>query len=92
MAKGRIKLEELTVNDRINLLDLFVNNEKTLLLVHESLFPKHPQSYRTKASDRLSEINMANTTMLETSSAFDSQTDLDGINVKPLNNEGRKVF
>jgi hypothetical protein len=31
MAKGRVKLEEFTVNDRINLLDLFVNNEKTLM-------------------------------------------------------------
>lgn len=35
MAKGRIKLEEFTVNDRINLLDLFVNSEKTLLVVHD---------------------------------------------------------
>ena len=35
MAKGRIKLEEFTVNDRINLLDLFVNSEKTLMVIHE---------------------------------------------------------
>jgi hypothetical protein len=40
MAKGRVKVEEFTLNDRINLLDLFVNNEKTLVTIHESLFPK----------------------------------------------------
>jgi hypothetical protein len=31
MAKGRVKLNEFTTKDRENLLDLFVNNEKTLL-------------------------------------------------------------
>jgi hypothetical protein len=40
MAKGRVKIDEFTLNDRINLLDLFVNNEKTLVTIHESLFPK----------------------------------------------------
>ena len=40
MAKGRVKIDEFTLNDRINLLDLFVNNERTLVTIHESLFPK----------------------------------------------------
>ena len=34
MAKGRVKIDEFTLNDRINLLDLFVNNEKTLVTIH----------------------------------------------------------
>jgi hypothetical protein len=40
MAKGKVKVEELTLSDRVNLLDLFVNNHKTLSVVHETLFPK----------------------------------------------------
>ena len=40
MAKGRVKFEEFTGQDRSHLLDLFVNNEKTLLKVYEVLFPK----------------------------------------------------
>jgi hypothetical protein len=40
MAKGKVKIEELTLSDRVNLLDLFVNNHKTLSVVHETLFPK----------------------------------------------------
>ena len=39
MAKGRVKYEEFTAHDRLNLLDLFVNNERTLLTIHECLFP-----------------------------------------------------
>ena len=38
LAKGRIKFEEFTGNDRNNLLDLFVNNERVLLAVHEIIF------------------------------------------------------
>ena len=39
MAKGRVKINEFTSKDRGNLLDLFVNNERTLLKVYEILFP-----------------------------------------------------
>jgi HJR/Mrr/RecB family endonuclease len=39
MAQNRVRLEEFTALDRIHILDLFVNNEKTLLRVHEVLFP-----------------------------------------------------
>ncbi len=38
LAQNRVKLEEFTAMDRIHILDLFVNNEKTLLRVHEILF------------------------------------------------------
>lgn len=39
LAKGRVKFEEFTQVDRNHLLDLFVNNERTLLKVYEVLFP-----------------------------------------------------
>ena len=38
LAKGRVKFEEFTQIDRNNLLDLFVNNERTLLKIYEILF------------------------------------------------------
>lgn len=38
MAKDRIKIDEFTLSDRINLLDLFVNNQKVLNEVHDILF------------------------------------------------------
>jgi len=40
LAKDRVKFSEFTSQDRNNLLDLFVNNEKTLLKVYEILFPR----------------------------------------------------
>ena len=40
LAKDRVKFSEFTTQDRNNLLDLFVNNEKTLLRIYENLFPK----------------------------------------------------
>ena len=39
LTKNRIKISEFTVRDKCNLLDLFVNNEKTLLKIYEILFP-----------------------------------------------------
>lgn len=38
-AKGRIKYEDFTSKDKFNILDLFVNNEKTLVRIYEALFP-----------------------------------------------------
>lgn len=40
LAKNRVKFEEFTQVDRNNLLDLFVNNERTLLKIYEVLFSK----------------------------------------------------
>jgi len=39
LAKNRVKISEFTSKDRGNLLDLFVNNERTLLKMYEILFP-----------------------------------------------------
>jgi len=39
LAKNRVKLGDFTGRDKSNLLDLFVNNEKTLLKIYEILFP-----------------------------------------------------
>lgn len=39
LAKNKVKLTDFTVRDKCNLLDLFVNNEKTLLKIYEALFP-----------------------------------------------------
>lgn len=36
LAKDKIKISEFTPSDRCNLLDLFVNNEKTLLKIYEA--------------------------------------------------------
>ena len=94
MAKGRVKIDEFTLNDRINLLDLFVNNEKTLVTIHESLFPK-PAARSVRNSD-MKTINSdnflsPNTNMLETSSAYDSRSEFKDIVVKQLPgaNQGR---
>ena len=38
-AKGRIRYEDFTSKDKFNILDLFVNNEKTLIKIYEALFP-----------------------------------------------------
>jgi hypothetical protein len=39
LAMNRMHLVDFTTKDRCNLLDLFVNNEKTLLKIYEALFP-----------------------------------------------------
>jgi hypothetical protein len=40
LAKDRVKYSEFTSQDRNNLVDLFVNNEKTLIKMYEILFPR----------------------------------------------------
>jgi len=86
MAKGRVKIEEFTMNDRVNLLDLFVNNEKTLVTIHESLFPKPAKSIRNSEMKTLNSDNfLAPNTMLETSSAYDSRPDFRDVNIKQIN-------
>lgn len=39
LSKGKIKISNFSASDKTNLLDLFVNNEKTLLKIFEALFP-----------------------------------------------------
>lgn len=81
MAKGKVKIDEFTSNDKVNLLDLFVNNEKTLVVIHDSLYPKNLQSVRqsnmkTETSDL---FNQQQSIQLEASSAFDSRPDFKDI-------------
>ena len=52
LAKDRVKFSEFTSQDRNNLLDLFVNNEKTLLRIYENLFPR-----RAGAGNNANNIN-----------------------------------
>ena len=40
LAKNKVKIKDFTQKDKYNLLDLFVNNEKTLLKIYEALFPQ----------------------------------------------------
>lgn len=39
LAKNRVKVSDFTSRDKSHILDLFVNNEKTLLKIYEALFP-----------------------------------------------------
>ena len=39
-AKHRVKFEEFNSKDKFHFMELFVTNEKTLMLIYESLFPK----------------------------------------------------
>lgn len=50
LAKDRVKYTEFTSADRNNLLDLFVNNEKTLIKMYEILFPKQQHSAGNKTN------------------------------------------
>ena len=44
LAKSKVRIADFTAKDRFNLLDLFVNNEKTLIKIYEALFPHRVQS------------------------------------------------
>jgi len=39
MQKNKIKIADFTPQDKYNLVDLFVNNERTLMYIYEALFP-----------------------------------------------------
>ena len=72
MAKGRVKFEEFTQVDRNNLLDLFVNNERTLLKIYEQLFsqPSFKQSQilgNPSDSIKLNEGSQKNFQLLDSS-------------------------
>jgi hypothetical protein len=41
LAKDRVKYTEFNSVDRNNLLDLFVNNENTLIKIYDILFPRN---------------------------------------------------
>ena len=52
LARRRATLETFTPKDRTNLLDLFVNNEKTLLKIYEALFPHRTSHIADKTRGR----------------------------------------
>ncbi len=39
IVQSRVKVSEFTAKDKTNMLDLFVNNERTLFKIYEALFP-----------------------------------------------------
>ena len=39
LSRKKVRIEDFTARDRFIILDLFVNNEKTLLKIYEALFP-----------------------------------------------------
>lgn len=70
LAKNRVKLSDFTVRDKCNFLDLFVNNEKTLLKIYEALFP-----HRTGAAAAQSTV-INNNSMIQTTAAKERQITL----------------
>lgn len=38
LSRKKVRAEDFTAKDRFIILDLFVNNEKTLLKIYEALF------------------------------------------------------
>lgn len=65
LAKDRVKFSEFTSQDRNNLLDLFVNNEKTLLRIYENLFPRRAGqgSNNTNSMKQLSQLKNSSDTI-----------------------------
>ena len=55
LARNRVKLSEFTSRDKCNLLDLFVNNEKTLLKIYEALFPHRAAQQNVTANNSLNQ-------------------------------------
>ena len=64
LAKDRVKFSEFTNQDRNNLLDLFVNNEKTLLKIYEVLFPrKQNQAMNTSSLKQITSLKNSSDTI-----------------------------
>lgn len=59
LAKGRVKISDFNARDKFNILDLFVNNEKTLIKIYEVLFPhrKNPDLKSGYSSVGISTLN-----------------------------------
>lgn len=55
MQKNKLKITDFTPKDKYNLLDLFVNNEKTLMQVYEALFPQRNNSIYPNIENTLRE-------------------------------------
>lgn len=83
MAKGKVKCEEFTAADRVNLLEVFVSSHKTLKAMNESMFQK----------GRSSEGKTLNTdgVNLETSSNFESKVDFKDLKLS-VNSRNKQTF
>eukprot|EP00347_Sterkiella_histriomuscorum_P006958 403350786 len=68
LAKNKIKISDFNAKDRFNILDLFVNNEKTLIKIYEALFPhrtnKSLLTSTTSNSQNINNITQSNTNFL----------------------------
>ncbi len=64
MAKNRVKLSEFSSNDRFNFIDLFVNNEKTLMQIYDALFPQRQSSVYPLKQETYRTINETKTTQM----------------------------
>ena len=60
LAKNKIKITEFTPIDRWNLLDLFVNNEKTLLKIYEACFPHRTNNFNDPNQSMVPSTGMGN--------------------------------
>ena len=49
LNRGKIKLEDFSQRDKYHLLDLFVNNEQTLLTIYDCLFPNKNMSKKVSS-------------------------------------------
>ena len=60
LAKNKIKITEFTPIDRCNLLDLFVNNEKTLLKIYEACFPHRTNNFTDPNQNMMNNVDLGN--------------------------------
>lgn len=60
LAKGKIKLSDFSGSDKVNVLDLFVNNEKILLHMHNTLFTQLKSFKQTKRLVSTDTIDLLN--------------------------------
>ena len=58
LAKNRVRVQDFTNRDKCHLLDLFVNNEKTLLKIYEALFPHRASVNQTGVTASQQNSNM----------------------------------
>ena len=63
LAKNRVKVSDFTSKDKAHILDLFVNNERTLLKIYEALFPHRAPG----AQQQSSQIQMQPMSMMDAS-------------------------
>ena len=66
LAKNRVKVSDFTAKDKSHILDLFVNNERTLLKIYEALFP-HRAAPTQPVQNQQMQMQMQPMNMMENS-------------------------